>query len=177
MKLCFLILLCAFKVAVADSTPNDFAEYIVPTPPELVGYSRFEVGIVKSYSGQSSTEISYIFPKLLTGDPALVVKFQRTGTESGPTTHWDSDVMEAVCTDNGKRISCNIYLKKAPEFATKTAFGFTQAQFLTPLLNSSGAIDFINKSGLSPEAQAAQLAVLDKFMSSEPGGILSYDYN
>lgn len=183
---CFMILGCLlvnFNLAVAGG-PDTVAIYIVPTPPELVPYSRFEVPIVQSYSA-TSKEISYIFPKELTGDPALQVDFQLIEMDQQTkASRWDSPWMEALCTDDGETVNCNIYVKKVPMKRLQTfARGLGLAQLglesraVTPLINSAKAIDFINNSGLTADVIDAKLKVLDKFLSSEPGGILSYDYN
>lgn len=182
MKILFSILnlFCLMSFAKgADTT----AEYIVPTSAELVPYSRFEVEIVKPYTGDTSNEISYIFPKELTGDPGLQVNFRRVDMDSETkVSHWDAKEMTAVCTDNGEDVKCNMYLKKIPSVVQQSRmFQFTNfnlSQFrATSVIDSTKAVDFIKKSGLSKDVMDAKLSVLDQFLSSEPAGILSYSYN
>ncbi|MBY0385774.1 hypothetical protein K2X05_11515 [bacterium] len=182
MKIIFsmLNLFCVMSFAKgADTT----ATYIVPTSPELVPYSRFEVEIVKPYTGETSSEISYIFPKELTGDPALQVNFKLIEMdEDSKVSRWDAKEMTAVCTDNGEDVKCNMYLKKSPSIIQQSRMfqfaNFDLSQFrATPILDSTKAVDFIKKSGFSKDVMDAKLSVLDKFLSSEPAGILSYSYN
>lgn len=159
--------------------PDLTASYIVPTPAHLVEHSRFQVEIVKSYAGISSTEISYIFPKELTGDPALRVDFNRiSSNEETGVSFWDSKEMTATCTDDGEEVQCNVYLKKAP--VVRSLFQLSSLgqdlRSSSPLFDFSKAKDFIGKSGLPQNIIDAKLDVLDQFLSSEPAGILSYDY-
>jgi hypothetical protein len=163
----------------ADTT----AEYIVPTSPDLVPYSRFQVEIVKPYTGDASTEISYIFPKELTGDPALQVNFKLVEMDAeNKVSRWDAKEMTAVCTDNGEDVKCNMYLKKiTPMFRQSRMLQLANLNFSslrgTPVLDATKAVDFIKNSGFSKDVMDAKLSVLDKFLSSEPAGILSYSYN
>jgi hypothetical protein len=171
-----------FNLSLA-SGPDSVATYIVPTSPELVPYSRFAVQIVQSYSADSKA-ISYIFPKELTGEPALQVDFRWVESDlQTKVSHWDSEPMEALCTDDGETVNCNIYVKKVPmkrmqTFARGLEFSDLSlgARSMVPLINASKAVDFINKSGLPKDVIDAKLKVLDQFLSSEPGGILTYDY-
>lgn len=182
MKVCFLILSLFSALSFAKGADTT-AVYIVPTSPELVPYSRFEVEIVKPYTGESSSEISYIFPKELTGDPALQVNFKLVEMDAeNKVSRWDAKEMTAVCTDNGEDVKCNMYLKKVPSLVRQTNMfqfaNFNLSQFrATPILDSTKAVDFIKNSGLSKDVMNAKLSVLDQFLSSEPAGILSYSYN
>ncbi len=172
------VLAAPFFSANASSTS---ASYIVPTPAHLVAHSRFQVEIVKSYTGISSTEISYIFPKELTGDPGLRVDFKRlSGKENTGVSLWEAKEMTATCTDDGKQVQCNVYLKKMPLIQEQSFFQLSSLgqdiRSSTPVFDFSKAQDFIGKSGLPQNIIDAQLDVLDQFLSSEPAGILSYDY-
>ncbi len=172
------LLAATFSSANAESTN---ASYIVPTPAHLVEHSRFQVEIVKSYTGISSTEISYIFPKELTGDPGLRVDFKRiSGEEDTGVSLWEAKEMTATCTDDGKQVQCNMYLKKVPVIREQSFFQLSSLgqdiRVSAPVFDFSKATDFINKSGLPQQIIDAKLDVLDQFLSSEPAGILSYDY-
>lgn len=179
----FLLSLVLNLNSLHASGPDTVATYIVPTPPELVTYSRFAVQIVKTYF-TGSKEISYIFPKELTGDPALQVDFRLVESDAQTkVSRWDSEPMEAFCTDDSETVSCNIYVKKIPMRRLQTfarGLEFTDLGFgarsMVPMIDATKAIDFINKSGLPADVMDAKLKVLDKFLSSEPGGILTYDY-
>jgi hypothetical protein len=151
----------------------------VPTPAHLVEHSRFQVEIVKSYTGISSTEISYIFPKELTGDPGLRVDFKRiSGNEDTGVSLWEAKEMTATCTDDGEQVQCNVYLKKLPVVREQNLFTSLgqDLRSSTPIFDFSKAKDFIGKTGLPQQIIDAKLDVLDQFLSSEPAGILSYDY-
>ncbi len=161
----------------ADTT----ASYIVPTPSHLVEYSRFQVEIVKSYAGISSSEISYVFPKELTGDPGLRVDFKRvSGNQDTGVSLWEAPEMTATCTDDGEQVQCNIYLKKTPLVGEQSLFQLSSLgqdlRASVPLLNSTKAKDFLLNSGLPQQIIDAKLDVLDQFLDSEPAGILSYEY-
>jgi hypothetical protein len=159
-------LLTAFATSLSFAQGADLtATYIVPTPEHLLEYSRFNLQIVNPYSGSSSTEISYLFPKDLTGDPALLVDFKRTSInlESG-VSQWEAHEMTATCTDDGAHVQCNIYLKK------------NDLRRSSPLFNATKAKDFINNSGLPKHVIDAKLDVLEQFLSSEPAGLLTYEY-
>jgi hypothetical protein len=172
------LLAAPFSSAKASSTS---ASYIVPTPAHLVAHSRFQVEIVKSYEGISSTEISYIFPKELTGDPGLRVDFKRiSGDEDSGVSLWEAKEMTATCTDDGKLVQCNVYLKKVPLVREQSLLQLSSLgqdiRSSTPLFDFSKAKDFIGKTGLSQNIINAKLDVLTQFLSSEPAGILSYEY-
>ncbi len=158
------------------------ASYIVPTEENLVEHSRFEVEIVKPYTGVSTAEISYIFPKALTGDPGLRVDFKRiSGNEDTGVSLWEANEMTATCTDNASQVQCNVYLKRAPPLASAQRVFETfsvglDLQTSAPLFDTSKAKDFLKKSGLPQNIIDIKLDVLDKFLSSEPAGILSYEY-
>ncbi len=179
----FLTLTSAFA-----SEADQMADYVVPTGPELVEHSRFKVGIVQSYAGTSSNEISYVFPPELTGEPALFVKFTLVEMDQAKrVSRWDSKEMSAVCTDDGEKVQCNIYVKKEP-MARQNTFAQLFEEQITPfsgratalkrkpLMDSTKAVDFIKNSGLPKDVINDKLQVLDKFLSSEPGGILTYEY-
>lgn len=187
MSSLIIFTMLAFTSSVAIGS-DATADYVVPTGPELVAYSRFKVGIVQSYTGAGSKEISYLFPAELTGEPGLLVKFNLIEEdESRGLSRWDSPTMNAICTDDGKKVQCNIYVKKEP-MSRKVNFSQVLRQQMAtfsgqrlslkgkPLLDSTKAIDFLNNSGLPKDVIADKLKVLDQFLNSEPGGILSYEY-
>ncbi len=158
-------LLCFANSSYAKG-PVEWAEYIVPTPPELVQYSRFLVKINAPYRGQGTQEISYTFPEELTGVADQAIVLQPSPTQPN---FWESPEMTASCTILDDIFSCNMYLKKStavsPLFATSST-----------LFDKNRAREFLKNKGLSAEEFEKRSAVLDHFHGGEPAGILTYEF-
>ncbi len=163
--------------------------YIVPTSPELVSYSRFDIKIVEAFKGPSTQKISYVFPEILVGAKDQLVEFTRIPqTENS----WISDSMRAECTVNDDMFSCNIYLiepdepspQARPNASPKAlwidwiipkAFANLNSQTHTPLdLNRSLA--HLQSLNLTPEELLSYQVIVNDFFSGEPAGILFYEF-
>lgn len=161
MKKIFLLFLLLANQGFAKGAPETQADYIVPVAANLVPYSRFKVDIVKPYIGDATKEISYIFPKELTGDPALQVNMKLVSMDTNLNlSEWDSPEMSATCTADDERVTCNMYVKKSA------------GRFL----DTSKAIDFLTKTSTNPSTLQSQIEVLESFIKKEPGGILTYEF-
>lgn len=188
-----LVLLQQPAFAEKDKLPDE-ADYVVPTTPELVPYSRFKIKIVAPYTGDFTNSISYIFPAELTGVENQEVRFQRVGASNT----WDSPEMTAVCTEYSKTFSCNVNVKKVEEpivtesNVQKSAF-FQLAQargcgggvisfnarseFTGTFIDEAMLTGFLKNKGVSDQQFDAQMSVAKAFACSEPiGGILSYEF-
>lgn len=160
------------------------AEYTVPTPMDLVEYSRFEIPINKPYTGAGTQSISYTFPEELTGSPALTVTLQKI---AGTDNMWDSPLMTASCTTVNDWFSCNIYLKKTQTTEPQPVLDLSnlvgrisprETPRMVPIgIDRSQVLQFLNQNAPSPEALEKQIKVLDQFLDSEPAGILSYEFD
>ncbi len=168
------------------------ADYIVPTSPELVPYSRFKLKIDAPYTGDSSKSITYVFPAELTGVENYTITLSRVGDSNT----WESPELTAVCVESGTLFSCNVYVKKAaPPLAQESsviksrAFQFAQSrncggsflamssEFSGTFIDESAVTGFLKNKGLSEPEFQAQLGVAKAFACSEPiGGILSYEF-
>lgn len=174
----------------------DKADYIVPTTPELVPYSRFKIKIIAPYLGDVTKSIAYVFPPELTGMENYEVRLQRVGA----TNTWESPELTAVCTEYDKTFSCNVYVKKitppiVEEAAVqKSAFlqlaqargcggsavalnQMASSEFTGTFIDESALTGFLKNKGLNDQEFNMQLAVAKTFACSEPiGGILSYEF-
>lgn len=152
-----------------DKDREIFAEYIVPTPPELVPYSRFLVKIVAPYHGPNTQEISYEFPPELTGEPGKVI---RLTPDVSQNLVWKSPEMIAACTTLHEIFSCNVHLEKANIQSLSS-----RAPVAASGLDKQRALDFLKNQGLSTEEFNNRSAVLDHFHGGEPAGILTYEFD
>ncbi len=178
MKILILsLLICIFSntVFAKNGEPDSKAIYIVPTLPEYVEYSRFEVKIIKPYMGDYTQTIAYVFPEILTGDPNLVLEFKRI---PGTKNNWENDQMLAHCTTLGDSFSCNISFKR-----DKTTQWINWHRMLIPMavaspvsLSKEKSISHLSAMGLTGEPLMAFSNVIDEWFSNEPGGILVYDF-
>lgn len=161
MKKLTLILLSLFIPLTSFARgggPDTHAEYIVPTEPQFVKYSRFQVEIVDRFEGPHTTKISYIFPEFLIGEANRVISFERIpNTENS----WTSPELNAHCAHLGEEFTCNIYVNKLRES--------------NPLLSAQKAIKNLPKLNLSPEKLKGLTGVIDSFYSHEPAGFMTYD--
>jgi|GEM_PF-6695555 len=143
--------------------PDTEADYIVPTAPEFVPFSRFKVKIVDRFEGPQTQKISYIFPEFLVGEPDKVVSLKRIpGTENS----WTGPELDAHCTLNGDDFSCNIYVHKA---------SLNSQEKESSLITAERAINHLPRLNLSEEQIKGYSGVIRSFYSHEPAGFLSYD--
>lgn len=190
-----VVLLQQTALAKKGDLPEE-ADYMVPTSPEMVPYSRFKLKIETPYLGDATKSISYVFPAELTG----VANYKITLNRVGDTNTWESPEVTAVCTESGELFSCNIYVKKAApavieqQFITKfNAFQLAQArgcgaqmmalnaqpdtEFDGTFINATNVTNFLSGKGLSDQDFQLQLGVAKAFACSEPiGGVLSYEF-
>ncbi len=168
-----LLVFCSF-VHARRGEPETEADYIVPTAPQYVAYSRFKVKIVDRFEGPETQKISYIFPEFLVGEAYRVITFKRIkGTENS----WTSPELDAQCAVVGDEFTCNIYgsnflqgnqknsgcIISAKELGTESSFSRERALNHLPNLNLSAA-EFKGLSG-----------VINSFFCQEPRGFLTYD--
>lgn len=138
-------------------SPDTEADYIVPTSPEFVAFSRFKVKIVDRFEGPQTQKISYIFPEFLIGEAQRLITLKRIpGTENS----WTAPELDAHCTVTGDDFSCNIYVHKNKENSLITAYQ---------------AISHLPRLNLSEEQVRGMTGVINSFYSHEPAGFLSYD--
>jgi hypothetical protein len=138
------------------------AMYFVPVSQDLAPFSRFNVKIDEPYIGSSSDTLAYTFPEELTGAPALSVQLKRT---PGTPNDWESPVMKASCAEFGNTFTCNMYL-------VKDSTGKLAAD-----LSVDKTAKILSLKNLSPSDFSQQLLVVEKFLASEPAGILTYKFN
>lgn len=140
--------------------PETEADYIVPTSPEFVPFSRFKVKIVDRFEGPHTQKISYIFPEFLVGEADRVMTLTRIpGTENS----WTGPELDAHCTVTGDDFSCNIYVHKNALEKEAT------------LITAEQAINHLPRLNLSQEQVEGFSGVIRSFYSHEPAGFLSYD--
>ncbi len=150
--------------------PDTEGDYIVPSPPHLVPYSRFKVQIVDRYQGPDTQKISYIFPEILTGEPARVVSLTRI---PNTVNSWTSPELDAHCVVVDNDFSCNIYVHTSTTSSKSNApCGGTLSQ---KALSMNDAIANLPRLGLSDVEVTAYSEVVQSFFCGEPGGILFYD--
>lgn len=170
-------------LAKGETDSDTFAEYTVPTSADLIDFSRFHVKINQPYIGDASNTLSYTFPEELTGNPPLTVNLKRI---PGTKNSWESPELTAHCTTVDDWFSCNIYLNKSVPKANKSmslvdlfngaAITKTPLASSTPFINKQKVIDFLTQNAVSAQSLQQQIDVLDQFLSSEPAGILSYEF-
>ena len=151
------------------------AEYIVPTAPEFIAFSRFKVGIVDRFRGPETTKISYIFPEFLVGEVDRVISFTRIpNTENS----WTSPDLDAHCAVIGDEFTCNIYGRGATQ-STKvlTTCGPTVAlkAINTEGISRTKSLMHLNEMNLSEQQFNGFSGVINSFFCQEPRGFLSYD--
>lgn len=169
MKNLFLTSFLAFSLISSLSAlarggaPDTEADYIVPTPPEFVPFSRFKVKIVDRFEGDHTQKISYIFPEFLVGEADRVISLKRIPNTKNS---WEGLQAKAHCTVQGDDFSCNIILKK---LENKNALEDEN------LLSAKKAINHLPRLNLSPEQIKGLTGVINSFYSHEPAGFLFYD--
>lgn len=165
-KITTLVLIFVSAISFArGGAPETEADYIVPTPPEYVPYSRFKVKIVDRFEGPQTQKISYIFPEFLIGEADRLITFTRIpGTENS----WTSPELDAHCTVTDDDFSCNIYVHKS---ALNSGDKNTQSD----LLYAQRALNNLNRLNLSDAQIRGMAGVIRSFYSHEPAGFMSYD--
>lgn len=169
------------------------ADYVVPTPKELVAHSRFKIKIQLPYEGSSTQTISYTFPPELTGIVDHVITLKRVGTSND----WESPEMTAACTESDEVFSCNIYLVKkivepvieqnkviqnSFQLLAARGCGANSIAFnnfspsMTSFIDQANVEAFLKGSGFTGDVLSAKMAVARSFVCSEPAGILSYEF-
>ena len=165
MKLVILTVVSFFAIITFAKGPESTAHYVVPVEePELVPYSRFEVEIIKPYMSEGTELISYKLPELLVG----VKGGQQVNLTRIPESlnSWKSDEITAHCTDINEFFSCNIHVNKA----------LNGEQNSPNLLLKQKALDHLKSlQNISEIEKSALTAVIDKFHTGDPAGILSYE--
>lgn len=145
-----MLLSLAFSVLALAST-SITAEYEVPVPPELVAYSRFELGTVKVSNEGGQVRIRYKLPLLLTG---LENKIEMIGSRD----------------ERG-------VLRLSGEYGSAECDGFQEGQqcrlvyqhLQVDLARSEAELD---KLGLSEADRAALLQVIKRFQGADKPKLL-----
>lgn len=159
------VLLISFTSQARRGAPETEANYIVPTPPEFLPFSRFKVEIVDRFEGPQTQKISYVFPEFLVGEANRVITLTRIpNTENS----WTAPEMNAFCTVFDGEFSCNIVLKK-------TALNEFNKNADQNLLNQARAVQNLGRLNLTEEQLKGFRGVIDSFYSHEPAGFLFYD--
>lgn len=161
MKILFVALTTLILAGSALASDIE-AIYVVPVPQELAPFSRFAVKVSEPYAGDTTDTLAYTFPEELTGAPALSVVLKRT---PGTPNDWESPMMKASCAEVDSVFTCNMYLTKN---ANNT---------LVAPLSVAGAANVLSMKNLAPMDLVKQLLVVEKFLSSEPAGILTYKFS
>lgn len=151
------------------------AEYIVPTAPEFIAYSRFNVKIVDRFTGPETTKISYIFPEFLVGEADKVISFTRIpDTENS----WTSPELDAHCAVVGDEFTCNIYGHGATP-NQKMASSCGAASFLKNVtsqgISRERSLNHLANMNLTQEQVHGFSGVINSFYCQEPRGFLTYD--
>lgn len=169
MKIMMQIFITFLLASSAFASPDE-ALYIVPTPPELVKHSRFEIEIIEPFEGYHTQQISYIFPEILVGEANRRVVLQRV---AGTPNSWESAEMRAECDVTVEIFSCNIYLKK-PQARSVLSELFLPTLWADGLLSLDKSLKHLSSMGLTAAETASFSAVVGEFFSNEPAGILLY---
>lgn len=154
--------------------PETEADYIVPTPPQFMAYSRFKVKIVDRFQGPETQKISYIFPEFLVGEADRVITFYRIpGTENS----WTSPELDAHCAVFGDEFTCNIYGSSSVQsFQKNNGCGATVLKNVaTPDFSRERSLNHLPRLNLSQEEFDGMAGVINSFFCQEPRGFLTYD--
>lgn len=148
--------------------PETEADYIVPTPPQYVEFSRFKVKIIDRFEGPQTQKISYIFPEFLVGQADRLITFTRIPNTKNS---WTSPELNAHCAVVGDDFTCNIYVNKnqptLPELENKNQ--------IPELLTAEQALTNLTRLNLSQEQLQGFTGVIQFFYSHEPAGFMTYD--
>lgn len=163
-----IILIClglSFSIFARRGQPETEADYIVPTSPDFVPFSRFKVQIVDRFEGPQTQKISYIFPEFLIGKKDQLISLTRIpNTENS----WTSPQVDAHCTVVNGDFSCNIIVKK------QSLESILKENDLD-LLQRETALRNLPNLNLTPEQLRGYEGVINAFYSHEPAGFLFYD--
>lgn len=191
MKTILFSLALVFAPLAQSSDAIDEAKYEVPAPEELEDFAKFKVKINQAYTGADSETISYTFPEELTGTPALTVTLKRVpGTENS----WEGREMTAECFEDSDLFTCEMFLIKKPVaqpgatvvdigsvFSGNMVMKSAAAPEFETFIDKDNVVNFLNTNAvalaLPPNHLKNQLFILDKFLSNEPAGILSYKFS
>ena len=147
------------------------ALYIVPTDPDLVQFSRFNIRIVEAYENQLTEKIAYEFPEILVGEKNKVIEFAKI---PGTVNSWQAPEAEAHCSTLSDIFSCNIHLNKNPvgDLANSTIAG----EVLIPrVLSKDLSLENLQKMTMPQNDLLGFTQVVEDFFSNEPAGILMYE--
>ncbi|MCR9205700.1 MAG: N-terminal C2 domain-containing protein [Halobacteriovoraceae bacterium] len=166
MRILFLVFCTLMTSTFARrGQPDTEADYIVPTPPQFVAFSRFQVKIVDRFEGPHTQKISYIFPEFIVGQPDKLITLNRVPNTKNS---WTSPEINAHCAVIGDEFSCNIYVnKKQPSLEDKDQN--------TLLITAEQALSNLPRLNLSEEQLKGFTGVIQSFYSHEPAGFLTYD--
>lgn len=157
-----VILLSLNQVSLAKD-----ALYIVPTEPEFVDFSRFNIEIVNAYENGNTEKIAYKFPEILVGQKDKVLEFNRI---PGTSNSWHSPEADAHCNVLGDLFSCNIHLNKSfvPDVIGSDVV-------IPNRLSKDFALEQL-KNMTMPQAEMQGFShVIEAFFAGEPAGILMYE--
>lgn len=160
-----LIITVSFSTFARRGQPETEADYIVPTAPQYVAFSRFKVQIIDRFEGPQTQKISYIFPEFLVGKKDQLITLTRiTNTENS----WTSPQIDASCTVFDGDFSCNIRVKK-PSLESLLKNNDLD------LLKRETALQNLPNLNLTAEQLKGYEGVINAFYSHEPAGFLFYD--
>ncbi len=154
-------------------------EYIVPTKPEFVAYSRFKVQIVEGYKGPDTQRISYIFPEFLVGSANKVISFEKV---QGSENSWISPELTAHCATLGEEFTCNIYVNKSQtSILNKNSCSGTSLaknNTINPRIEFGAdvSIRHLDSMNLGQDELIGYTGVIQSFFCNEPAGFLTYDF-
>lgn len=172
-KVILFIIMSLSSIAFAKGADSK-GLYIVPTPPEYVEHSRFEVEIVNPYQGPGTKKLGYIFPEILAGEKGRLIEFYPVSPDA--PNRWESEQITADCSVLDDNYICNITFKKLQAFTSVLDLFIPRLYAEGPLLSKEKSLNHLQTLGLSAQEQQAFSVVVDQWFSNEPGGILIYDF-
>lgn len=159
------------QVLTANAAQAKDALYIVPTDPDLVRFSRFNIRIVEAYENQLTQKIAYEFPEILVGEKNKVIEFSKI---PGTVNSWQAPEAEAHCSTLADIFSCNIHLNKIP--AGDLADSVIAGEVLFPnALSKDLSLENLKKMTMPQDDLLRFTQVVEDFFSNEPAGILMYE--
>jgi hypothetical protein len=161
-----LIQLAAAQIANAKD-----ALYIVPTAPDLVQFSRFNIRIVEPYENQLTEKISYEFPEILVGQKNKIIEFAKI---PGTVNSWQAPEAEAHCSTLADIFSCNIHLNKNVSGGIVDA-GIPGEVLVPNALSKDLALENLKNMTMPQNEFLGFTQVVEDFFSNKPAGILMYE--